>query len=292
MKPTPYNSTWLTGHPSGVPILFFSFFFALLGLSPALSAQGDLLITPRRIVFEGNKQRQEITLANTGQDTARYVVSFVNYRMKEDGSFEQITEADAGQMFAEPYLRYFPHSVVLAPKESQTIRMQVRRPTGMKTGEYRSHMYFRAVPQEKPLGEAAVQVDTTMIGIRLTPIFGITIPVIIREGNLSANITLSDISLKKEPDSSPYVSLTFNRQGNRSIYGDLTVNYVPPQGQEVEVGIVRGIAVYTPNTMRRFTLQLNQAEGIDFRKGKLVLRYGSPSEAKKEIFAESEFILQ
>ena len=51
---------------------------SILLTSSHLSAQGDLLITPRRVVFEGSKQSQELTLANTGNDTARYNVSFVN----------------------------------------------------------------------------------------------------------------------------------------------------------------------------------------------------------------------
>lgn len=40
-----------------------------------LSAQGDLLITPRRVVFEGNKRSTDISLANIGKDTATYSIS-------------------------------------------------------------------------------------------------------------------------------------------------------------------------------------------------------------------------
>ncbi len=58
--------------------------------SPAL-AQGDLLISPIRIVFEGSKRSQEINLANVGKDTASYTISMLDYRMKEDGGFEEIT---------------------------------------------------------------------------------------------------------------------------------------------------------------------------------------------------------
>jgi len=69
-------------HFATLPLLCL---IALL-LSPFTGmAQGDLMITPRRIVFEGNRDRQEITLANTGNDTARYTVSFVQYRMTPDG---------------------------------------------------------------------------------------------------------------------------------------------------------------------------------------------------------------
>lgn len=253
--------------------------------------QGDLLITPRRIVFEGNKQRQEITLANTGQDTAIYSISFVQYRMTETGTFEQIEEPDQGQLFADPYLRYFPRTVTLAPNESQVVRMQLRKLPGMVDGEYRSHLYFRAIPEEKPLGLDDMLSDTTAIGIRLVPIFGITIPVIIRQGDLQAAINLSDISLNNRETNIPEFSLTIRREGNQSVYGDLTIDYISPGGEVIEVGIVRGIAVYTPNSHRKFSMQIHKPEGIDFGSGKLRVRYNSASEARPELFAEKEFIL-
>lgn len=257
-----------------------------------LKAQGDLLITPRRVVFEGNRQRQEITLANTGQDTARYSISFVQYRMTEEGTFEQIESPDTGQMFADEYLRYFPRTVTLAPQESQVVRMQLRRLPGMEDGEYRSHMYFRAVPDEKPLGEEDILTDTTAIGIRLTPIFGITIPVIIRVGEVSASVSFSDVQLVREEEGPPVISLVFNREGNQSVYGDLTVDYISPQGEKTEIGLVRGIAVYTPNTKRRFNMQLRNAEGLNLNQGRLLIRYSSSSEARPEVFAEKELLLQ
>jgi P pilus assembly chaperone PapD len=69
-------------------------------------AQGDLLITPRRVVFEGSKRSMDLNLANTGQDTAVYAISLIQIRMKEDGGFETITEPDPGQRFADRYLRF------------------------------------------------------------------------------------------------------------------------------------------------------------------------------------------
>jgi hypothetical protein len=261
-------------------------FFCLLLAPTLLKAQGDLLITPRRIVFEGNNNMQEITLANTGNDTARYTVSFLQYRMTEDGAFEQITEPDPGQMFADPYLRYFPRTVTLAPRESQILRMQFRRTPEMASGEYRSHMYFRAVPEEKPLGEEDRPEDSTAIGIRLTPIFGISIPVIVRVGEVNCTITLTEINLNRQGEM-PMLSLAFNRAGNMSVYGDLIVEHVSPEGKTTQVGVVRGIGVYTPNLVRRFSMELRDAKEVNLSQGKLVIKFISPSETKPQVFAES-----
>jgi hypothetical protein len=275
----------------------FQLFVPLFGLVLLLSAlpmqsfaQGDLLITPRRVVFEGSKQSQELTLANTGNDTAKYNVSFVQYRMTESGAFEQITEPDSGQYFADKYLRIFPRSVTLAPNESQVVRMQFRKLPDLKPGEYRSHLYFRAVPDEKPLGEDA-SADTASIGIRLIPIFGITIPVIARIGDLPLSVELTDLKLDAKSDTIAKLDITFERTGDKSVFGDLIVNWVSPSGKETEVGVVRGIAVYTPNSIRRFNMKLRNLPDVDYNQGTILVKYQAGNDLKPELFAEKELKL-
>jgi len=266
--------------------------FALVLFSNKSTAQGNLLITPRRVVFEGNKQSQELTLANTGVDTAKYTVSFVQYRMTEDGSFVQIEVPDEGQLFADKYLRFFPRTVTLPPNGSQVIRMQFRKMPDMQNGEYRSHVYFRAVPDEKLLGDDQANADTTSIGIKLVPIFGISIPVIIRNGDLQVKVDLTSLSLDLKSDTVPNLTITFERSGDKSVYGDLSVMWTPSQGEPVEVGVVRGIAVYTPNKLRKFKMQLRNVPGVNYTKGKLMIKFQAPNDGKAEIYAEKEFLLK
>ena len=106
-------------------IAFLLILSLVAGFSIPVKAQGNLLVTPRRVVFDGSRRVMELNLANTGQDTARYNISFVQYRMTEDGDFEEITEPDPGQFFADRHLRFFPRTILLGPSESQTVRMQV-----------------------------------------------------------------------------------------------------------------------------------------------------------------------
>jgi P pilus assembly chaperone PapD len=268
------------------------FLLFMMASAEMLHAQGNLLITPRRVVFEGNKSSQEINLANTGQDSATYSVSFVQYRMNETGSFEQIEEPDPGQNFADKMIRYFPRSVTLAPGEAQMVRMQLRRSGNMEPGEYRSHMYFRAIPKESALGMEDQLEDTTAIGIRLTPIFGITIPVIVRTGDPEATVSLNTLSLENATDSTALLKLIFNRDGNRSVYGDLTVDYEPQRGSSIQVGLVRGIAVYTPNQIRQFEMTLKKPDGVDYSKGKLVVRYTNAEGDTDTLLAEKELLLE
>jgi hypothetical protein len=255
-------------------------------------AQGDLLVTPRRVVLDARGRSMDLSLANIGKDTATYTISFVQIRMTQDGNFETITEPDEGQKFASPYLRFFPRSVTLSPDEVQTIKIQATRTRDLEPGEYRSHLYFRAVPPEKPLGEEPpAQQDQSTISIKLIPVFGITIPVIIRIGEPDVNVTLSDLSLEFEKDTIPRLGFTFNRSGNFSVYGDLAVDHISPQGIVTRVGIANGVAVYTPNDHRRFEFNLNNNTGADLKSGRLMVIYSAPSDVKPEKYAEAELIL-
>lgn len=255
-------------------------------------AQGNLLVTPRRVVFDETKRSIDLNLANIGKDTATYSISLIQIRMKEDGSFETITKPDTNQIFADQYLRFFPRSVTLAPNEAQVVKVQLLRTNQLAPGEYRSHFYFRAVPKIKPMGEEDIVKDTTAISVRLTPVFGITIPAIIRVGESTAKVTLSGLTVNTTEDTIPTFSLKFNRTGNFSVYGDVEVDYVSPQGKLTRVGMANGIAVYSPNSVRDFKLSLNKVPGVDFKSGKLVVIYSAPSDVKPVRYAEAELVLR
>lgn len=272
-------------HFSSISFISLLVLFLII-CSSVTMAQGNLLITPRRVVFDGQKKSQELNLANTGKDTAKYVISFLQIRMKEDGSFETITKPDPGQNFADKYLRFFPRMVTLGPNEAQVIKIQLTKTGELQPGEYRSHIYFRAVPDEKPLGEE-VPKDSTTIAVKLTPIFGITIPVIIRVGPSNMQVSLSDLSLDMQSDSLPKIRFTINRSGNMSVYGDISVEYISPAGKITPVGSIKGIAVYTPNLLRRVWIDLTKTIGIDYHAGKLRLTLSAPTEDKAVKLAEA-----
>lgn len=257
-----------------------------------LHGQGNLMITPKRIVFEGNKKSMDVNLVNIGEDTASYAISLIQNRMTEDGNFEEITVPDEGQLFASPYLRYFPRSVTLAPGEMQSVKIQLYRAGGLAAGEYRSHIYFRAIPKEKPLGEEDADTVAEGISIRLIPIFGITIPVIIRIGEPTVDVTLSDLHLELENTSEPLLRMVFNRGGKYSVYGDVTVDHVATDGKITRVGVVNGLAVYTPNPRRSFALRLVNTEAVDLKSGKLRVTFSAPSDVRPQKYAEAELTLK
>jgi hypothetical protein len=266
--------------------------FPLFAICFQSIAQGDLLITPMRVVFEGNKQKAELNLVNIGTDTATYSVSFKQYNMTELGNLVVIEKPDSTQLIAEPYLRIFPRQVTLSPGESQTIMLQCRRKPNMLAGEYRSHIWFRGEKNYKALGKDEPVLDSNQLSVKLIPIFGITIPVIIRSGEVNVIIALSDLKLETLQDTMHTLKLVINRKGNISVYGNIIVEYIPVQGKPIQIGIVKGVGVYTSINKRNVIIKLNTSPGISLNNGKLLVKYISSDEKKPAVYAVGELELK
>lgn len=268
-----------------LPDFFLFSFILLLFTTPAL-AQGDLMVMPKRIVFDGSQRSHEINLANTGSDTAVYAISFIQYKMTEDGNFQEVIEPEKGQRFATDFLRYYPRRVSLAPNEAQTVRVQLTRTSDLEPGEYRSHVYFRAIEEQSALG-MEVEEETDGISIQIKTVFGISIPVIIRNGESTTSLSIENLQLNLTAEV-PQLSMNLQREGNMSVYGDLEVIHTAESGTSTQVGLVKGISVYTPNSIRKFSLPLYNSEGIDLTSGKIKLTYTSES---GEVLAVQEMLL-
>ena len=250
------------------------------------SAQGDLLIFPKRLVFDGKNQVEKLILSNTGKDSAVYNISFSQRKMNEFGKLEVISEPDSGQYFATPYLRVYPRQVILAPNETQIVKVQVINTNKIEEGEYRSHLYFRPEKNNDPLGQEKEVVDSTVLSVKLVAIFGISIPIIIDKGISNTLTSISELSFTDEDSKAYFLNFTINRSGNMSTYGDISIYYISKDNASYEVGKVSGVAVYTPGTIRKVKMQMQKPEGQNFSDGKLKVVY-TMSESK-EVIAEAE----
>lgn len=262
---------------------------------PQLFAQGpgDLLVTPTRALFEGGKRNEVLTLINRGSDTATYQISVMQYRMTEAGELERIESPDSGQMFATDLIRFFPRQVTIAPGETQNVRVQLRTPEGLADGEYRSHLYFRSVPKLEPLAATPDTTASAEFAVQLTAVFGVSIPVIVRQGELKGDVSIGNLALEQgaSPER-PVLSLTFDRQGERSVYGALKVLFRTADGRETEVGGIGGVAVYTPNLRRSIRIPLRFPEGVDPNSGTITVTYSSMSDLKPERLAAAELAVK
>lgn len=254
------------------------------------AAVGDLLVAPTRLVFEGNRRSAEVTLVNIGPTAATYRISLIHLAMNEAGELEEIEEPPPGMKIADSLLRFSPRQVRLEPNVAQTVRIQLRKPADLAPGEYRSHMLFRAVPPPEALAsDPEEQPNQEGLSIRLIPIYGVSIPVIVRQQTGDSAASLSHLDLKPPADrfSVGSLSLRIERSGDESVYGNLKVLHRSPAGETQEVGYVGGVAVYTPILSRAVRIPLRPVEGIDLSRGTLVVTYtGEPPEEVRLAQAE------
>jgi P pilus assembly chaperone PapD len=221
--------------------------------SPPADAAGDLLVAPTRIVLDGLRGT-EVILNNIGNETATYRISLELRRMNPDGSFVDITPENANEREkrALEVISYAPRRVVLPPNQPQAIRVGVRAPDGLADGEYRAHLLFRAIPSAKPVVKSGAQ-PSQGVSISLTPIYGVTIPVIVRQGQLKATAGIADPQIVTT-DSGPALKVKLTRTGTKSVYGRIRV--LKP-GLDKPAFEARGVAVYADNSERSVILPLS-----------------------------------
>jgi hypothetical protein len=246
---------------------------AVMLLPAHLFAQGNLMIYPKRLVFQNLKGAQELSLLNNGKDTARYVLSVVQIRMKPDGNFQVITEPDSGQRFADKNFRFFPRAVVLSPGESQMVKVQLIRTAELSDGEYRSHLYVRAQKEEKASGQVDSSVRPSTIAISIVPVFGLSIPIIIKVGEDTTKVDIVEGSIKMLKNSLTVLNLKLIRTGNMSVYGDFLVEHISTAGKRTRVGLMQGLAIYAPTPLRSFQIPLDNTKAIVYNKGKLHISF-------------------
>jgi hypothetical protein len=181
---------------------------------------------------------------------------------------------------------YAPRKVVLAPHEPQAIRIAARAPQGMPDGEYRVHMLFRAIPPATPVTQAADQ-QVKGVQFKLTPIYGVTIPVIVRLGNLQATAGIADVHLERK-GGSPFVDLDLLRNGSRSVYGDVRVLKA---GVKDPIAIQKGVAVYTEVGKRHVSLPV-QDKYKDEVSGPVTVQYVETFDDGSHVLAETQAVLR
>ena len=257
--------------------------------APTVQAAGDLLVAPTRVVFEGRTRFQVITISNRGTESAVFRVSIVDMSMDENGKMKRIKKPDKNSKSASRLIRYAPRQITVPPGGAQIVRISLRKPKNLGEGEYRSHIYFRAVPPEGAgrTVSAGKVLEKGALSIQLTPVFGVTIPIIVRHGKLAAKGGVSDLTYTpSNGDNPPKLGFTLERSGERSLFGNLVATYNPKGGSALVVGEIGRLAVYTPYNKRHVTMTLRVPDGVKLGTGKLNLVYRETQKAGGKIIAQ------
>ena len=253
--------------------------------SPANAGVGDLLVAPTRLVLDG-RRGAEIILNNIGDEPATYRVSVEFRRMTENGDLVDVTTPTDADKKAEDMIVYAPRKVMLAPHEPQAIRIAARAPQGLPDGEYRVHMLFRAIPPAIPVVQPAGE-QPKGVQFKLTPVYGVTIPVIVRLGNLQASAGIADVHLEQKGNE-PRVALDLVRQGSRSTYGEVRVLKT---GIKDPIADVKGVAVYTEVGKRHVSIPIPENRRAD-ATGQVTVEYIETYDDGTHLLAQTQAVLR
>ena len=275
-------------------VVFVSVLVSLLaGAWPGESRAQGVSVAPLRLLFDARTRSATVFLANRSPETATYRISLVNRRMGTDGSINPAEEAQPGEYFADDLIQFSPRRVTIAPYGSQTIRLLVRRPRGDFPAdvEFRTHLAIRSIPPTPLLKDLETEeelVNEGQLSVMAVATIETVIPLLLRLGNPTATVAISSPVLELDSPISPYPVLYFDleRTGSRSVYGTLEVIHIAPGGEETQLHLAKGLAVYYPTPQRRMTVALSKATAQMLASGKLLVRYVETEEMKGDQSAE------
>jgi len=256
---------------------------ALMIAPPAEAGVGDLLVAPTRVVLNGSRGT-EVILNNIGDDVATYRISAELRRMTPDGKLVDVEAPNDKERAAQEMVLFAPRKVTLPPNQPQAIRLSARAPEGLPDGEYRVHLLFRAVPPPMPVAQPK---KVEGVAFQLRPIYGVTIPVIVRLGNLEAKAALSNVH-KVTEDGKPAIALDISRSGSRSTFGEIRVLKA---GVAKPIAMAAGIAVYAEIGQRSVVVPIDPAL-LANASGQVTVQYVEPSDTGPVTIAETSAVLR
>lgn len=239
---------------------------AMAAPAPA-NAQGDLLVAPTRVILDGSRGT-EVILSNIGSEEATYRIGLELRRMLDNGRLVPVERTDANddEEAALGMIRYAPRRITLPPGQPQAVRLAARPGADLPDGEYRVHMSFKAIPRPREL--TASDQPAEGVSIQLIPIYGVTIPIIVRQGRVEAQVAITQPRII-QGEEGPELALTISRAGESSTYGVLTVT---KQGVDEPILLLRGLAVYPELDERNVRVRLTSEQAANFN-GQLRIEY-------------------
>jgi P pilus assembly chaperone PapD len=254
---------------------------ASLALAPAAaSAQeagtANINISPRRVIFTPNERTAAVYVFNQGAAPVLVDVSLIDNVMLPDGEIVAVETgarrdtpefAAAAQRLrsAKELVLATPSRLSIPAGEGRTVRLRASMPDDGTAREWRTHLTVATVPSRTTglTAERAAELEPGELSFLVETTFGISIPLIVRNGAPEAAARFGAFSLAEPSaaDQANGVATVLNvpvgRTGEKSLYGNLEVRAGPGRNAEL-LGIARGIGVYAEQDERLVRIPLTR----------------------------------
>jgi P pilus assembly chaperone PapD len=257
----------------------------LLFLSFVNSVQANLLVTPKRVVFDERDRTHQVVLINATTQVRSYRLEWVEQQQVDGGAYRLLKDEEIiGRKKASDFMRFSPRQVRLGPGERQVVKILARRGANMAPGEYRSHLLFSALP---PITETTNEAIDGM-KMELNVLVSYSIPVILNVNYKVPQILIGDVTINEKPEKENKfadVIVKLNKTGNYFTYGKVKA-YFKAENQDSfkEVAVLNGVSIY--GEANTYNANLTWLEAPDARRGELKIRYEGDAEFSGTTFIE------
>ncbi|MBN8520803.1 MAG: molecular chaperone [Alphaproteobacteria bacterium] len=274
-----------------VPLILLSLVMGMIICLPLTSAQAHLTISPLRVVFDGRTRSADIMLINTSPETNTYRMRWVYNVMDTYGSYKRADVTLTPAFDVAEGVIFSPRQVTLPPEGRQRVRLSLRRPAELPDGEYRAHLVFQKLPNENDPALRQKQDNPPKRGqtLALNVLMGFSIPVIVRQGDYDADISISKpefVPGTTENGGKPQIKLTLSREGKHSSIGRVIVTWDKSKDPYKRIGVLNNVSVFPEIKERILNIDLLEP---NVSGGTVTVTYYGDGPQKGEILAEKTF---
>lgn len=244
----------------------------------SFNSQANLLISPTRISFDERQRVAKVIVINNGDEYQTYRLEWQEKIAKPGGGYITLTDGRTSSSSLSNMIRMSPSQVRLAPGERQIVKLGLRKPSGLANKEYRSHLLFKALPNETKSNKQGM-------GITINMILSYSIPVILRQGLQIPEVDIESAELILNQKNNALL-VSFSRTGNYSTFGKVEVFYAANgSNEETKISMINDYSIYAEIPLAKLTLNLFEKNVIK-APGKLRIVYSGLKEYQGIKFAE------
>lgn len=210
-------------------IRFACLIFFLLMIN-SLTAQ--VAIAPSALFINDQTNIGTLYISNRSDDTQEISIDFVFGYPSADGFGNTTMKYDDSLAFEKyainDWVRVFPRSFVLGPRQQQTVRFQVRPQPQIEDGVYWTRVRIAANPQAQEIDVPAEEGVTTRITFRFEQV----IAALYRKGQATTGVVVNKVDVQHEEDRMILLP-HLERTGNAPFIGSMTALLYDSQGNLV-----------------------------------------------------------
>lgn len=241
---------------------------------PSATGVANLNVSPRRVILTARERSAAVYIFNQGTAPVLVDVALIDNVMLPNGEIVPLPEAERRGGEAAEHARRVqsaqdaiiatPSRLSLPPGGGKTVRLRAQMPEAADQ-EFRTHLTVTSVPPPNTglTAEQAAELREGELQFSVQTLFGISIPLFIRTGDLSVTASFGPMAFDRDPPSAAAPSgqavlvVPVRRQGTRSIFGNIEVRSGTGRNAEL-VGAVRGVGVYTELDRRTVRVPLQR----------------------------------